>query len=161
MNLPFIKNIIEKWYLKMDGNRVYYDHMTGLRSREYYDEIAIQKYESITVRIIYIDIDFLKKVNDTKGHAEGTQLIKNIARDLIKLSMSDNKIFDICRVGGDEFVMFTDTSFDPKTLDDIKESISYGYVDKLCFLPVEKFVDDAERYMYRHKNRKHKRKCNL
>lgn len=161
MNLPFIKNIIEKLYLKMDGNRVYYDNMTGLRSREYYDEIAIQKYESIDVRIIYIDIDFLKKINDTKGHAEGTQHIKNIANSLTNLSMIDNKIFDICRVGGDEFVMFTDISFNSKSLDDIKESISYGYVDKIAGEPVKEFVDCAEKYMYKHKNRKHKRKCNL
>ena len=94
------KNLIEKLYLSMDGNLVYYDEITKCHSRYYYDNIVKEKYNDRLCYVIYVDINGLKNINDKYGHHEGTKLIKQVAFDLLKIE--DAK--DICRVGGDEFV---------------------------------------------------------
>jgi diguanylate cyclase (GGDEF)-like protein len=52
--------------------------------------------------ICFIDIDGLKRVNDTYGHNEGDNLIKTIAT-IISSSLRD--VDTISRLGGDEFLL--------------------------------------------------------
>lgn len=53
--------------------------------------------------LLALDIDFLKKFNDSMGHVEGDKLIKTYAQVIMKhLRISDLK----ARVGGDEFAIF-------------------------------------------------------
>ena len=55
-------NIIEFLYLHQKNNLVYYDSLTGTRSRMYYDRVIARKYQDKSVKIIYIDINNLKKM---------------------------------------------------------------------------------------------------
>ena len=115
------KNLIEKLYLSMDGNLVYYDGITKCHSRYYYDNIVKEKYNDRLCYVIYVDINGLKSINDKYGHHEGTKLIKQVASNLLKIEGAK----DICRVGGDEFILFADEDFDESQMDNIP-NISYG-----------------------------------
>jgi diguanylate cyclase (GGDEF)-like protein len=52
--------------------------------------------------VIYIDLDNLKPINDTKGHAAGDQLIYDAARTICS-AVREQDI--VARIGGDEFVV--------------------------------------------------------
>ena len=105
----------------MDGNLVYYDEVTQCHSRYYYDNVCKLKYKDKKCYLIFCDINGLKQINDTEGHHEGTKLIKQVSSDLLHIK----GIYDVCRFGGDEFVMFADEEFNICQLDAIKH-ISYG-----------------------------------
>lgn len=81
------------------------DALTGLFNRRYFEEalnkeVARAKRQNIPFSVIGIDLDFLKKINDTYGHSYGDIAIKTIA-DILK---SNARSIDIpSRIGGEEF----------------------------------------------------------
>ncbi len=81
------------------------DALTGLFNRRYFEEalnkeVARAKRQNIPFSVIGIDLDFLKKINDTYGHSYGDVAIKTIA-DILK---SNARSIDIpSRIGGEEF----------------------------------------------------------
>jgi diguanylate cyclase (GGDEF)-like protein/PAS domain S-box-containing protein len=81
-----------------------HDSLTGLYNRTYYEEelqrIAKARYASVGV--IICDVDGLKAVNDTLGHAFGDALIITAA---IALRQACRKGDTVSRIGGDEFVV--------------------------------------------------------
>ena len=81
-------NLIEYLYLKQKNNLVYYDSLTGARSRMYYDKVVARQYQNKSVKVIYIDINNLKKVNDTKGHSYGDSMIKDISYQILNNNFS-------------------------------------------------------------------------
>ena len=125
---------------------------------------------------MFIDLDGLKKINDTYGHSIGDSAICNIA-DVLTESCSSGEIY--CRFGGDEFIIFAAnyTDSDAKQLTNkIKENINKinensdnpftlsasGYV---IAKPKEnedifRFVTAADKIMYAEK-RKKKLSCYL
>ena len=142
------KNLIEKIYLSMDENLVYYDEITKCHSRYYYDNVCKEKYRNKKCYIIFVDINNLKIINDTEGHHYGTKLIKQVASELLSLK----NVKDVCRFGGDEFVLFGDENFTINQLIKI-ENISYGIYDKE---PGEDLVyacekADTKMYIMKHK----------
>ena len=52
--------------------------------------------------VAFIDIDHFKKINDTRGHAAGDLVIKNLAKDIMSL-LRENDLF--CRWGGEEYIV--------------------------------------------------------
>ena len=71
-------------------------------------EIKITKRRNSLLSICFLDLDWLKKVNDEHGHQEGDKLLKKVAL-VIKNNIRESDIF--CRMGGDEFlVIFPDSS---------------------------------------------------
>ena len=127
----------------MDGNLVYYDRITKCHSRYYYDNIVKEKYNDRLCYVIYVDINGLKDINDKYGHHEGTKLIKQVASNLLKIEGAK----DICRVGGDEFVLFADEDFDESQMDNIP-NISYGIHLKYASENVVSACKKADSKMY-------------
>lgn len=82
-----------------------HDSLTGLYNRTYFAEemkrIARGHYSSIG--IIVADVDGLKTINDTLGHAFGDDLII-AAGELLQRSCRHTDV--VARIGGDEFVVF-------------------------------------------------------
>ena len=56
-----------------------------------------------TTYLIIFDIDDFKDVNDTYGHDTGDKVLKKLADTLLYNFRSDDYV---CRIGGDEFVVF-------------------------------------------------------
>ncbi|HSW35969.1 MAG TPA: diguanylate cyclase [Candidatus Limnocylindrales bacterium] len=81
-----------------------HDHLTGLYNRAYFeDELKrLSGSREYPMSIISIDVNGLKEVNDTMGHAMGDELIKACANAL-KQSLRTSDV--LARVGGDEFVV--------------------------------------------------------
>lgn len=84
------------------------DALTGIYNRNFFQreldsEIAkASKNNNIAFSIFVIDINGLKRINDTYGHEEGDKLIIAVA-NLLKKSFRDSDV--ITRAGGDEFVI--------------------------------------------------------
>ena len=81
------------------------DALTGLYNRRYFEEslekeVQRAKRQQQLFSIIGIDLDFLKKINDTYGHFYGDLAIKTIA-DVLK---ANARSVDVpARIGGEEF----------------------------------------------------------
>jgi len=82
------------------------DHLTGLLLRRAYDK-EIEKFEEHYIRdkqdyaLVFFDLDFFKKVNDTHGHDCGDVVLKTFAQILLKLTRKTNIVG---RFGGEEFI---------------------------------------------------------
>ena len=77
------------------------DTLTGLMNRQaYYTAIDVNR-KDITA-LVSIDMNGLKVINDTEGHAAGDEALSTIAFCFLKAAKSKQSVY---RVGGDEFVI--------------------------------------------------------
>jgi len=83
-------------------NLVYTDNLTGIKNRLALfldsDELIA---ENISFTLIYMDLDNLKKINDTYGHSAGDEYLKKFTEATIATVGSNGTIY---RMSGDEFV---------------------------------------------------------
>lgn len=81
-----------------------HDQLTGLYNRAFFEEEMQRLSESREhpISIISADLDELKYINDTMGHARGDELIKACA-EVLGRSLRSSDI--LARVGGDEFAV--------------------------------------------------------
>ena len=80
------------------------DSLTGLWNRAYTEGAVNKLIEQGTPGALFmIDMDNFKAINDNYGHIEGDNTLKMFAETMRKYG-SDKDI--LCRIGGDEFVMF-------------------------------------------------------
>lgn len=79
------------------------DGLTGLYNRKfYYNRVNQHLAQQIMISVIFSDIDNFKKLNDTKGHHMGDQVLKQVAQIAKEVSEPDG----ICgRYGGEEIVV--------------------------------------------------------
>ena len=83
------------------------DIMTGLKSRYAYTIFEAQQkvgYPSKALHLMFLDIDMLKKTNDTLGHVAGDEMIIAVS-NCIKDAFGD--VAECFRMGGDEFLVAT------------------------------------------------------
>lgn len=82
----------------------YRDQLTGLYNRRFFEEELkkLNKEEGLPVTICMVDVNGLKLINDSFGHAVGDELLIKIAEVMIN-GCGDKGI--ISRIGGDEFVI--------------------------------------------------------
>jgi len=83
------------------------DEMTGVFNRRWAYEILVKqieiaKREGSSFIVCYVDIDHLKIINDTYGHAEGDILINTVVNSFKEVIRTSDYIF---RMGGDEFLL--------------------------------------------------------
>jgi diguanylate cyclase (GGDEF)-like protein len=83
------------------------DDLTGLYNRRGFFALADQHLKTARrtkrlVALIYIDMDDLKAINDTRGHKEGSNALQEIA-DVLRSTFRSSDI--MARIGGDEFVI--------------------------------------------------------
>lgn len=144
----------------------YYDQLTGLYNRRYYEEELkrIDKQENLPISLIVADVNGLKLANDAFGHNVGDKLLKAFA-SILKKEVRSNDL--IARVSGDEFVILL-----PKTniskakriarriknatsiiaVNNIILSASLGYATKDSMdIDINNIFSKAEDNMYRNK----------
>ena len=84
----------------------YRDALTGVKSRRAYNEAQAQMDRDISAgtvdefAVVLCDINDLKEVNDTQGHAAGDELLRAACRQICKIFTHS----PVYRYGGDEFV---------------------------------------------------------
>ena len=84
------------------------DELTGLRNRRGFlvltdQALRMARRTRARCALVYVDLDGLKRVNDTRGHAAGDALIADAAKVLGDVFRESDIV---ARVGGDEFAVF-------------------------------------------------------
>jgi two-component system cell cycle response regulator len=87
---------------------MFQDDLTGLVvKRRFYNEFKVQLQSAVTLgtplSALMMDMDGLKKVNDTHGHAVGAFIISEVGKIIGEFC---NPQGQACRYGGDEFVAY-------------------------------------------------------
>ena len=134
------------------------DALTGLLNRQAYYSTIENNYKDITA-IISIDMNGLKKINDTEGHAAGDEAILAISSCFFKVTKFKQSAF---RIGGDEFIIVCKKTSEEELMEligDLKNkvsetkytvSIGYSYSvdpDK----DIEEMVKKSDKMMYEDK----------
>ncbi|MBT9515116.1 MAG: EAL domain-containing protein [Methyloversatilis discipulorum] len=102
----------------------YHDSLTGLANRQMFREmldhtLARSQRTGSRCALLYLDLDRLKRINDSYGHTLGDQILREVATRLIAsirsadLVAHDDSLHEevVARLGGDEFtVLLTDLS---------------------------------------------------
>lgn len=146
------------------------DSLTGLHNRFAYTQIVVPMYEESrknqeSMAVVFIDVNFMKIINDKFGHLQGDLALRIVA-DTIKKFLPEGWI--ALRYGGDEFMLFGKMS-DAVNIDNVeiairdgilkaKEemalpynlSISYGhtFTDDTPGKQLREYVRDADVQMY-------------
>ena len=144
-----------------------HDFLTGLYNRRYYSE-QIRKLnwpKYLPLSIVMVDINGLKIVNDSFGHASGDSVLAEVA-NIIQNNLTINNSF-AARIGGDEFAVVL-PNVDNKTchteIDRIIKFINLGQVQKIKLSvavgiatktkedeDLDQIIKTAEDEMYRYK----------
>ena len=111
-----------------------HDPLTSLPNRRFLDQ-TIADYQrpagdNMTVAMLALDLDRFKQINDTLGHRAGDETLKHVAQVL--QSKIDEKDF-VARVGGDEFVIIVERSFDKSELAALASDIITTLKEPLIF----------------------------
>ncbi len=152
------------------------DELTGLYNRRAAIELmgkvlknAARAHEKVSV--CFIDVDNLKKTNDTYGHDEGDNLLKTVARHMVSQARESDYT---CRIGGDEFLLILPNTpiaeseilikritaaldqYNLNGLSPYPVDFSYGFSEYDGQGPVEidKLLDQADDKMYQNKMQK-------
>ncbi|MFW5694915.1 MAG: diguanylate cyclase [Alkalispirochaeta sp.] len=125
-----------------DGLTGLFNRSTGIRLLE--RQVATAARGQRDLAVVFIDLDGLKEVNDTAGHAEGDRFLLEIVRLIQDISRASD---EVCRMGGDEFMMIlpdtteddahqlmqrlTEATYHSSVLSEVRRGpwLSYGIAD--------------------------------
>lgn len=133
------------------------DYLTGFYNRFYLKELYNDIEQKENIGISYVDINNLKKTNDSEGHAAGDELIMRVC-EMLRTLYDGSMIF---RMGGDEFLIITtDMNRDEfvtmaeKCRGDFEKdniaAVGYDFYDRVDNL--KECIDKCDNMMYEHKN---------
>lgn len=98
----------------------HFDQLTGLPNR-----LTLQKElgrhlsgDDTPTAIALFDLDGFKDVNDTLGHSTGDQLLIEVGRRLVQVAGDRGQV---CRLGGDEFILIVPECGNPLVVGEIVE----------------------------------------
>lgn len=153
------------------------DDLTGLHNRrgllhvlDTLTKLATRAERALS--LVYIDLDHMKTINDTFGHAQGDRALVDAAR-ILQANLRESDF--ISRIGGDEFciVLSGGTYVDDRTAIDRLESavaehnakadrpydlsFSFGVArfDPVSPSTIDDLLNEADAAMYRAKGTKH------
>jgi diguanylate cyclase (GGDEF)-like protein/PAS domain S-box-containing protein len=155
-----------------------FDSLTGCYNRGYGLELLDRQMKlshrsKSPLLLAFLDIDKFKLINDTFGHDEGDQVLKEVT-NLFKSTLREIDI--ICRMGGDEFLLiFPDNSLKDavqikerlnKNLIELNQNLKKPYqidfsmglseYDPDKSLSMDELIRIADQKMYKEKGRKNK-----
>jgi diguanylate cyclase (GGDEF)-like protein len=157
------------------GNLALKDELTGLYNRRGFHALAerqlkLGRRSGREMLLFFIDLDRLKEINDSFGHAEGDRAIRRTA-EILKKTFRDSDV--IARLGGDEFAVLaieacghsettimarirkylsTINTMAPQCR--ISVSIGVARFDHRNRASIEELLSEADRAMYRQKQRR-------
>lgn len=107
-------------------NRMKYDRLTGLFSKDYFVKLAeevLVKNPNRKFDLVCLDIKHFSLINDMLGHNTGDQLLRIIAEWLPQIAGQENGLFG--RISGDVFAIFWERNVV------YSETLFEEYVEKL------------------------------
>lgn len=120
-----------------------------------------EKYMKVPTIIISIDINNLKTINDTGGHAKGDLAIVTVAKTLERTFLDCGRLY---RTGGDEFVLLCPKESKENVyerLNDVEQElektayqIAWGLVSYNPSMNFEKALSESDANMYQNKQEK-------
>lgn len=152
------------------GRKVRYlsetDLLTGAKNRNRFESRQTRYAERCRINLacVYVDVNGLHELNDTRGHRAGDTMLQAVAHSLIDAFGTDNTY----RIGGDEFVCFRLDVLEEVTRQDMAEitrdlkkqgyNISVGIaVGNRDGLDIPALIVTAEDEMYRAKREYYER----
>ena len=144
----------------------YHDHLTGLYNRRFFEEelLRLDTARNLPLTIVMGDVNGLKLINDSFGHAMGDELLRKVA-EALNLGCRADEI--VARLGGDEFVILlpkTDSAAAEKIIRRIRDitakckvgsidiSITFGFETKIrADENIQDIFKNTENHMYRKK----------
>lgn len=172
-----IDNVIKHEQLRYLSNT---DVLTGLANRRQVLqvielELARSRRDGSYLALLYVDLDDLKKINDSYGHDAGDLCLKQLSNILVK----ETRAYDcVGRLGGDEFVVvlcrtnykdafstreriqksLTQKSFQDDNIQiKVRASIGLASTYQSKFNSADEFLKEADQMLYLEK-KKHKSK---
>jgi diguanylate cyclase (GGDEF)-like protein len=105
--LTVLSSFLTRKFMRQLNVMAIHDPLTNLYSRRFLNEtikdIELKhNREKNTLSVLFLDIDFFKKINDTYGHSTGDEILSAVGEIIRKTSRPG----DLCvRYGGEEFVL--------------------------------------------------------
>lgn len=95
-------------YINVQNQQIFSDPLTGLNNRRRFSQYLDTRAQAALpegqrLYALMIDLDRLKHINDTHGHAAGDRALMRMA-DALKRACAERNDF-LARIGGDEFVL--------------------------------------------------------
>ena len=105
-----------------------HDALTGLYNRAFFEEemSRLERGRQFPVSVVMVDVDDLKRTNDSQGHAAGDELLRQAAEVLRAAFRADDVV---ARIGGDEFAVLlpgADASVTQQALERLRSNLA-GY----------------------------------
>jgi diguanylate cyclase (GGDEF)-like protein len=105
--------------------QAFHDALTGLPNRPLILDrleqlLARNRRHTRLVAVLFLDLDNFKEVNDSLGHRAGDELLIGVATRLSGLLGGDDAIG---RIGGDEFIVVTESSANSRSAEVLAERI--------------------------------------
>lgn len=148
------------------------DELTGIHNRRGFLQtgkrfLDVARRDLRCAYLVYMDLNNLKQVNDTAGHAAGDELIRQAGNFLRELFPSYGVHEVLGRLGGDEFAALTTERKCPSRSEILLRarmrqglisdrhplllSVGLAYFNPLLPIGIHELLENAERAMYEHK----------
>ncbi|KAA0958636.1 diguanylate cyclase domain-containing protein [Planococcus kocurii] len=116
---------IQKEYESQLHHFAYFDSLTELPNRRYFQAYATEKLEQNdtsqrNLAILLIDIDDFKDINDQWGHEIGDAVIQEFGYRLNRCMVGENMA---ARLGGDEFIVLLTDAADKEKVSEVTDAI--------------------------------------
>ena len=153
-----------------------HDTLTGLYNRTHFSDTLTQlsKVDPYPISVMMIDIDGMKRANDTLGHAAGDELIRRTAIVLARTFRGDDMI---SRIGGDEFAVLlhrTSSEAAPAAVERLRLklrehnggyegaplNLSVGVATAMAYGDLARAIAAADQRMYQDKDTHRNDSCN-
>jgi diguanylate cyclase (GGDEF)-like protein len=129
----FILRRLVRQSLEKSRVLAYYDSLTGLPSRRLFKDRLAQallqaRRRNRLLATCFLDLDGFKRVNDTLGHSGGDQLLRQVAKRMVKSLRSGDSVARanqdepeeaVSRLGGDEFTFLLKEIPNPQAAADV------------------------------------------
>ena len=159
-------------------NVAYIDVLTKMQNRAAYEKFARRQVlnrrrnSGTSFIFVILDINGFKNINDTKGHASGDEILKQVGSVISEYSKRYN--FQSFRYGGDEFVLLIEdarmsyakdlmTKLNDELFNLYNITLSYGCsnVDFNNAKPFNVALKTADEIMYSNKEQYYLNLCNI